>query len=65
MADHTDVFHPGQVVPASGIYRCTGAGDDDDAHFFESTDVKGHRFPPLPSGCRGGGWVLERAAAHG
>jgi hypothetical protein len=61
MADHTDVFHPGQVVPTSGIYRCDGAEDD---HIFESTDVKGHRFPPLPRGCRGGGWVLERGAAH-
>jgi hypothetical protein len=60
MADHTDVFHPGQLVPTSGIYRCDGEDD----HVFESTDVKGHRFPPLPSACRGGGWVLERGAAH-
>jgi hypothetical protein len=26
--------------------------------------VKGHRFPPLPRGCRSSGWVLEKAAAH-
>jgi hypothetical protein len=26
--------------------------------------VRGHRFPPLPGGCRGGHWVLERATAH-
>ena len=56
------VFRPGQVVPLSGIYRCDKG--DDDRHVYESTDVKGHRFPPLPGGCRGGGWVLERAAAH-
>jgi hypothetical protein len=63
MADDTDVFHPGQIVPTSGIYRCNG-GEHDHDHSFESTDVKGHRFPPLPSGCHGRGWVLERAAAH-
>jgi len=55
-----DVHHPGQIVPISGIYRC----DSPCGHTFESTDVKGHRFPPLPSGCGGSGWVLERAAAH-
>ena len=60
MANDTDVFHPGQVVPASGIYRC----DDECGSTFESTDVKGHRFPPMPRGCGGSGWVLERAAAH-
>ena len=56
------VYHPGQVVPVSGIYRCDKG--DDDAHRYESTDVKGHRFPPLPRGCVGSGWVLERASAH-
>ncbi len=64
MADDTDVFHPGQIVPTSGIYRCNGAENGPD-HFFESTDVKGHRFPPLPSRCSGEGWVLERAAKRG
>jgi hypothetical protein len=61
MADQTRVFHPGQVVETSGIYRCDVADHD---HSYESTDVKGHRFPPLPHGCHGSGWVLERAAAH-
>jgi hypothetical protein len=60
--DTPQAFHPGQVVPVSGIYRCDDAGDD--GHAFESTDVKGHRFPPMPHGCRGAGWVLEHAAAH-
>jgi hypothetical protein len=55
------VYHPGSIVPASGIYRCS---DGHDGHSYESTDVKGHRFPPLPAGCSGAGWVLERAAAH-
>jgi hypothetical protein len=55
------MYHPGQIVPTSGIYRCAG-GDRD--HAFESTDVKGHRFPPLPAGCTGDGWVLERATGH-
>ncbi|MBB3083780.1 hypothetical protein [Geodermatophilus sabuli] len=43
---------PGQVVPRSGVYRCSS----EDGHVFESTDVKGHRFPPLPRDCpaRGG-----------
>jgi hypothetical protein len=59
--DPASSFHPGQVVPASGIYRCDGT---EDGHRYESTDVKGHRFPPLPAGCHGSGWVLERAAAH-
>ena len=57
-----EVHRPGQVVPVSGIYRCDAA--EDDAHAYESTDVRGHRFPPLPHGCPGRGWVLERAAAH-
>jgi hypothetical protein len=61
MTEETRVFHPGQIVPMSGIYRCTGGADH---HVFESTDVKGHRFPPLPGGCGGEGWVLERAAGH-
>ena len=60
MSDSQQSFHPGQVVPVSGIYRC----DQECGHSFESTDVKGHRFPPLPRGCPGSGWVLERAAAH-
>jgi hypothetical protein len=61
VTDQTHMYHPGQIVPTSGIYRCAG-GDGD--HVFESTDVKGHRFPPLPAGCSGNSWVLERAAGH-
>jgi hypothetical protein len=60
MANDTEVHHPGQIVPESGIYRC----DSECGHTFESTDVKGHRFPPVPGGCGGSGWVLERASAH-
>jgi hypothetical protein len=48
-----ETFRPGEKVPASGIYECdSGCG-----HRW-STDVKGHRFPPLPDGCKGGGWRL-------
>jgi hypothetical protein len=61
MAEESRTFHPGSIVPASGIYRCSGGHDE---HVFESTDVRGHRFPPLPGGCRGEGWVLERASGH-
>lgn len=61
MSETNQAFHPGQKVPVSGIYRCDVPGHED--HRFESTDVKGHRFPPLPGGCTGG-WVLERAASH-
>jgi len=43
MAADAQVFHPGQIVPRSGIYRCTEGHHD---HSYESTDVKGHRFPP-------------------
>jgi hypothetical protein len=60
MDEQTPRFHPGEIVPQSGIYQCdSGCG-----HPFESTDVRGHRFPPLPDGCRGGRWVLERATQH-
>jgi hypothetical protein len=55
------VYHPGQIVPVSGIYGC---GEDADGHRYESTDVKGNRFPPMPAGCRGGGWVLDKSASH-
>jgi hypothetical protein len=52
----TQVFHPGEIVPESGIYECdSGCG-----HRW-STDVKGHRFPPLHDGCTGKGWKLAQA----
>ncbi|MFI6122991.1 hypothetical protein ACIBCU_24950 [Streptomyces sp. NPDC051064] len=41
MSEERTSWHPGEVVPESGIYECDcGAG-----HHW-STDVKGHRFPP-------------------
>ncbi|WP_433415000.1 hypothetical protein ACQP1V_36180 [Microtetraspora malaysiensis] len=50
-------YRPGMIVPESGIYECdSGCG-----HQW-STDVKGHRFPPLPDGCKGGGWKLKAKA---
>lgn len=61
MSTPTTVYHPGKIVPVSGIYRCD---DGEDGHVYESTDVKGHRFPPMPRGCQGHGWVLERAAGR-
>ncbi|MFE9674684.1 hypothetical protein ACFYO5_11290 [Streptomyces sp. NPDC006259] len=51
------VYHPGEVVPQSGIYQC----DCGQSHEY-STDVKGHRFPPLQNGCSGSGWKLKTAA---
>lgn len=60
MVDPGQQFHPGQVVSVSGIYRCDVQGHGD--HRFESTDVLGHRFPPLPDGWSG--WVLEKATAR-
>jgi hypothetical protein len=45
-------FNPGDVVPESGIYSCTGCNGT----MSFSTDVHGHRFPP--SHCHGGKWRL-------
>ncbi len=61
MSQPTQVFHPGQIVPVSGIYGCT---DESHGHRFESTDVKGNRFPPMPADCSSEGWVLDTAASH-
>lgn len=48
------LYHPGEVVPQSGIYACDcGQGHEN------STDVKGHRFPPLHETCSGRGWKLK------
>lgn len=41
-------WHPGEVVPDSGIYECDCGGGH-----HRSTYVRGHRFSPLPSGCSG------------
>ena len=43
---------------AVGFYECV-AGDK---HSW-SVNVRGHRFPPLPDGCKGGGWVLKNTTA--
>ncbi|MCW2901124.1 MAG: hypothetical protein JWO67_3389 [Streptosporangiaceae bacterium] len=48
-----DLHSPGEIVPESGFYECDG----DDEHRW-STDVSGHRFPPMPQACRGSGWRL-------
>ncbi|MCW2881304.1 MAG: hypothetical protein JWQ95_5404 [Sphaerisporangium sp.] len=53
MAEEGEIFHPGIKVTQSGIYQCdAGCG-----HQW-STDVQGNVFPPLPKGCKGGGWRL-------
>jgi len=57
-----DQFHPGQIVPVSGIYRCTTDTD----HTFESTDVKEHRFRHCPPVARAapGSWNEPRPTAR-
>ncbi|PJO69956.1 hypothetical protein EZV77_27315 [Burkholderia thailandensis] len=52
MAAIGDTFKPGDVVPVSGIYKCTTCNTPN------STDVKGHRFPP--SHCTGALWKLSK-----
>ncbi|MFF8996321.1 hypothetical protein ACF09H_41710 [Streptomyces sp. NPDC014983] len=59
-ADRDQTYRPGEVVPVSGIYACDCA----QGHEY-STDVMGHRFPPLRSGCTGSGWKLKTAAHPG
>ncbi len=61
MTAPSEVFHPGEIVPVSGIYGC---GEDADGHRYESADVKGSRFPPMPVGCKSKGWVLDRSVSH-
>ncbi|MFJ7146838.1 hypothetical protein ACIQVT_01275 [Streptomyces sp. NPDC100445] len=61
MSDENEQTHrPGEVVPVSGIYEC----DFGQRHAY-STDVTGHRFPPLQDGCAGSGWKLKTAAHPG
>ncbi|MFD7425919.1 hypothetical protein ACFV6Z_02455 [Streptomyces sp. NPDC059818] len=57
MSDPRTTWHPGEIVPESGIYAC----DCGAAHHW-STDVKGHRFPPFPAGCSGSAWALKTDA---
>jgi hypothetical protein len=54
-ADET--YRPGEIVPASGIYEC----DCGNSHEY-STDVTGHRFPPMQQGCGGSRWRLKTPA---
>ena len=61
MTTSSETFHPGQIVPVSGMYGC---GEDADGHRYESTDVKGNRFPPMPAGCKDEGWLLDKSASH-
>ncbi|HLJ85681.1 MAG TPA: hypothetical protein VKZ53_02600 [Candidatus Angelobacter sp.] len=51
-------FDPGESVPTSGIYRCTGCNNT--TNF--STNVKGHVFPP--SHCPGKKWQLVQETPH-
>ncbi len=51
-------YKPGNAVPASGIYRCTGCGS-------EVTCVKGEPFPPCPHGCKNAEYYLVRETYHG
>ncbi len=47
----TVTVKPGHRAPVSGYDDCdTGCGHR------RSTDVHGHRMPPLPDGYRGGTW---------
>jgi len=57
MANIGDRFSPGQVVPVSGIYRCTAC-----ASRTFSTDVRGKVFPP--SHCQGARWELVEMTPH-
>jgi hypothetical protein len=60
MTSSEQVHRPGEIVPESGIYECDcGAGHE------YSTDVKGHRFPPLHDACPGSGRKLKSAAHRG
>lgn len=55
-----EVFRPGEIVPESGIYEC-----DCGKRRGYSTDVRGHRFPPLQDACSESGWHLKEATRTG
>lgn len=60
MTETQQWWRPGEVVEESGIYEC----DCGKEHLWsKSTDVRGHRFPPLPFDCSGKAWAL-RTQAH-
>ena len=48
------LYRPGELVPASGIYRCIRCGN-------EVTCVKGEPFPPCASGCAHSEYEMVRA----
>ena len=55
-------FHPGQIVPTSGIYRVThDIAHPDTEH--EVTLIKSHRFPTCWH-CKGITFELVHAARH-
>jgi hypothetical protein len=58
MANIGDTFSPGQIVPVSGIYKCTSCGSTSSF----STDVKGKTFPP--SHHPGARWELVEVTPH-
>ena len=58
MAHLGDSFHPGQEVPESGFYECDAGG----SHRW-SVNVRGHRFAPLPDGCKRHGRALKKTTA--
>lgn len=51
------MFEPGEVVPESGLYVCDCGGQ----HLHWGTDMRGHRFPALPSGCTDHAWALRKS----
>ncbi|GAA3384024.1 hypothetical protein [Streptomyces racemochromogenes] len=56
----TEQWKPGEIVTQSDIYAC----DYGREHLWsKSTDVRGHRFPPLPYDCPGRAWTL-RTQSH-
>jgi hypothetical protein len=58
MARIGDRFSPGEIVPVSGIYKCSQCGSQ--ASF--STDVRGKVFPP--SHHTGAKWELVEITPH-
>ncbi|MGW0561649.1 hypothetical protein ACWDZ4_13780 [Streptomyces sp. NPDC003016] len=57
MSQEKSSWHPGEIVSAGGVYAC----DCDGEHHW-STEAKGHRVPPLPSGCTAEFWKVQKPA---
>jgi YjzC-like protein len=55
-------FHPGQIVPESGIYRVAHDPEHQDMP-HEVTVIKGRRFPTCRH-CKGVSFELVHAAKH-